>query len=68
MQKEIIKQLEKEIKEGYGKKCKDYNPFCVNCIMWKALETIKEGLDYSKPEKKIDILQLYGYKKWLDER
>jgi hypothetical protein len=57
MGEEIIKKLEKEVEKGYGKKCKDYNPFCANCIIWKAFETIKEGLDYTKPKKKIDIMQ-----------
>jgi len=63
----LINKLKKEIKKGYGKPCNDYNPFCANCTMWKAFETIKEGLDYTKPKKKIDIMQLYAYKKWIDE-
>ncbi len=40
---EIVKKLKKEIEKEYGKKCNDYNPFCANCIMWKAFDTIEEG-------------------------
>jgi hypothetical protein len=47
-------ELEKIIVKNFGKKCKDYNPFCNCCIMWQAYDTIKEGLDFreSKPCKK----------------
>ncbi|MBT4191824.1 MAG: hypothetical protein HOE11_00800 [Candidatus Diapherotrites archaeon] len=63
----LIKKLKKQIEKEYGKKCKDFDPFCANCIMWKAFETINEGFDYTKPKKKIDPFKLYGYKKWFDE-
>lgn len=43
---EIVKSLKKEIEKEFGKKCKDYNPFCANCILWNAFETIKE--EFSK--------------------
>ena len=43
--KKILNPLEKQIKKSYGKRCRDYNPFCVNCIMWHAYDTLKEGLE-----------------------
>ena len=46
MGREMIKKLKNEIEKGYGKKCKDYNPFCASCIIWRAFETIKQGFDY----------------------
>ena len=48
MQK-IINDLKQHIARNFGKKCKEYNPFCANCIMWHAYETIKEG---AKPLRK----------------
>ena len=42
-----LKLLEKQIKKSFGKRCKDYNPFCVACVMWHAYDTLKEGLDKS---------------------
>jgi hypothetical protein len=41
----LIKKLKKQIEKEYGKKCKDFNPFCANCIMWKAFGTIQEGFE-----------------------
>lgn len=44
----ILEELKNEIKKNYGKKCKDYNPFCAGCIMWGAYDTIKEGINLCK--------------------
>lgn len=40
-----LKELKKTIEKNFGKKCKNYNPFCTVCIIWHAFETIKEGLE-----------------------
>lgn len=44
----LVEELKKEIKENYGKKCKDYNAFCVVYIMWAAYETIVGGINSCK--------------------
>ncbi len=42
--KQLLEKLKKIIQSDYGKKCPDYDPFCAVCIMWRALETVKEGI------------------------
>jgi len=44
MQK-TLHELKTFIAKNYGKRCRDYNPFCANCIMWHAYDTIKEGAE-----------------------
>ncbi len=41
-----INELKKTIEKNFGKKCKDYAPFCTACIIWHAYETIKKGLEF----------------------
>ena len=41
----ILKELKLSITEGFGKKCKEYNPFCGCCIVWSAYETLEEGFN-----------------------
>ena len=35
---EFLRYIKKEIKEGYGDKCVDYNGACPSCILYKHLE------------------------------
>ncbi len=43
--RKLINDLKTYITKNYGKRCKDYSPLCVLCIMWHAFDTIKEGAD-----------------------
>lgn len=53
MQKNL-NELKKFIAKNFGKRCKDYDPFCTVCIMWHAYDTIKEGATVceNRPHKK----------------
>jgi len=44
--RKLVQDLKHWVAKNYGKRCKDYNPFCTVCIMWDAFDTIKEGADY----------------------
>lgn len=44
MKKNLL-ELKKFIIKNYGKRCKEYNPFCTACIIWHAFDTIKEGIE-----------------------
>lgn len=41
----LVRNLRGFIAKNFGKPCPDYSPFCANCIMWGAFETIKEGAE-----------------------
>jgi len=36
-----IKELERYLLEGYGKKCKDYSKGCPVCDAWKIFDKVK---------------------------
>jgi len=36
-----MKTLKKKIEKDWGKKCKDFSPLCVVCLIWRAFETIE---------------------------
>lgn len=48
----MLNQLEKQIKKSFGKRCKEYDPFCAACIMWHAYDTLKEGLNKNDSNEK----------------
>ena len=39
-----LKQLKKWTTKYYGKKCKEFNPFCACCTAWRTYEDLKEML------------------------
>lgn len=41
---DVFKELEKLIKENYGKRCKDKYWACYTCIVWNAFDTLKEAI------------------------
>ena len=44
----FIKTLEQKITKDFGKKCKDFSVLCSNCIVWRAIEDIKEMYEIDK--------------------
>ena len=48
----FIRELRRFVAENYGKRCKDYNPFCAACVMWHAFDTITEGTELGDSFKK----------------
>lgn len=44
--RKLVQDLKHWVAKNYGKRCKDYNPFCTVCIMWDAFDTIKEGTSF----------------------
>ncbi len=44
-EQKFVRNLREYIAKNFGKPCPDYSPFCANCIMWDAFETIKEGAE-----------------------
>lgn len=43
--KKNLREIKKFMAKNYGKKCKQYNPFCSICIMWHSYHTMKEGIE-----------------------
>ena len=42
--KELLKELKKRIRKGYGRKCTDFNYSCFNCQIYVALEILEDAL------------------------
>ena len=43
--KELLRQLKKNISKGYGRRCPDFNWFCAGCSAWLAYDILEELLD-----------------------
>ncbi len=43
--RKLTQDLKNYVTKNYGKRCKDYNPFCALCIIRHAYDTIKEGMN-----------------------
>ncbi len=43
--KQLLKQLKKEIRKGYGSKCKDFELNCFVCQVWLALQILENAFD-----------------------
>ncbi len=40
-----LKKLKKEIRKGYGPKCKDFELNCMVCQVWMALQILENAFD-----------------------
>ena len=40
-----FEQLKKFIIKAYGKPCKEYSAGCVNCLIWRTYEDLKQLID-----------------------
>jgi len=44
--------LKSEIKDNFGKKCKDFSILCSTCQAWRAYETLAELFEINEKAKK----------------
>lgn len=52
--KEALDEIEKFIKEEYGKKCKKYADGCCTCRVWFLFENLKDYLLYQLEEEDVN--------------
>jgi len=46
--KNQLKETIKTLKEMYPTKCKDFDPDCFNCRIYKCIETLEEEIELDK--------------------